>query len=481
MILNNSEFKILIVDDVPKNIQVLGSILIKENYNISFAYNGTDALNLAATNELDLILLDVMMPGIDGFETCRRLKNSHETRDIPVIFMTALSETTDKVKGLQYGAVDYITKPYEAEEVLARVKTHLTIRKLQKDLAERIRDLEIRNQFIRRTFGQYLSDEIVHNLLQSDGIKVGGEKRTITILMSDLRGFSSISERLSPEDIVTLLNNYLCAMTDVILKYEGTIDEFIGDAILVLFGAPIWKPDHSERAAACAIEMQNAMEKLNEENRRLGFPELQMGIGINTGEVVVGNIGSIKRAKYGVVGRNVNITSRIQSYTVGNQILISENTFDCISEMASIKQSFKVNPKGVKEPVTLYDLIGIGGAYDKYLKEKEDVLRPLESEIPFKYVVLDEKSTEPVLLSGHIVSLSNKRATVRLYTDIPLFSNLKIKILNKFKNNYFDDIYCKVLRKPNTEERIYEFFFTLIPDEIKIFFKENSEHNAVKQ
>lgn len=472
MILNNSDFKILIVDDVPKNIQVLGSILMKENYNISFANNGTDAISLAAANDLDLILLDVMMPGMDGFETCEKLKNSSETKDIPVIFMTALSETTDKVKGLQAGAVDYITKPYEAEEVLARVKTHLMIRNLQKDLAERIKDLEIRNKFIRRTFGQYLSDEIVHNLLQTDGIQVGGEKRTITILMSDLRGFSSISERLNPEDIVTLLNNYLCAMTDVILKYEGTIDEFIGDAILVLFGAPIWKPDHAERAAACAIEMQNAMEKLNNANRKMNFPELQMGIGINTGEVVVGNIGSIKRAKYGVVGRNVNITSRIQSYTVGNQILISENTFDCIAEIAKTKQSFKVNPKGVKEPVTLYDLVGLNEPYDISLKEKEDILRIPSYEIAFRYTVLDEKSTEPVVLNGNIIQLSAKRAMVRLYTDIPVFSNLKLNIKTKEKVYSTEDLYCKVLSKPKSEEKIYEFYFTSIPDEIKLFFED---------
>lgn len=481
MELNNSDFKILIVDDVPKNIQVLGSILMKENYNISFAYNGNDAIKLASDNELDLILLDVMMPGIDGFETCKQLKNSPDTKDIPIIFMTALSETTDKVKGLQTGAVDYVTKPYEAEEVLARVKTHLMIRKLQKDLAERIKDLEVRNKFIRRTFGQYLSDDIVHNLLQSDSIQVGGEIRTITILMSDLRGFSSISERLSAVDIVTMLNNYLSKMTDIILKYEGTIDEFIGDAILVLFGAPVWKSDHADKAAACAIEMQNAMEKLNEENRKLSFPELQMGIGINTGEVVVGNIGSLKRAKYGVVGRNVNITSRIQSYTVGNQILISENTFNCISENATIKKSFKVNPKGVKEPIALYDLTGIGYPYNKFLLEKEDALLSPGFEIPFQYIVLDEKSTEHILLNGLIIRLSNKRAIVRLYTDIPLFSNVKIRIYNKMRKYNFDDLYCKVLGNPNTEERIYEFYFTLLPDEIKAYFEQTLEINDVKE
>ena len=185
-------------------------------------------------------------------------------------------------------------------------------------LAESNTELQKRNQVIREIFGRYLTDEVVANLLEStEGLKLGGEKRKVTILMSDLRGFTSIAEKVQPEQVVSLLNTYLEAMTNVIRKYEGTIDEFIGDGILVIFGALIGHADDAQRAVACAVEIQLVMEAINEHNRASGLPQIEMGIGLNTGEVVVGNIVSLERAKYGMVGSHVNLTARIESYTVG--------------------------------------------------------------------------------------------------------------------------------------------------------------------
>ena len=188
-------------------------------------------------------------------------------------------------------------------------------------------EVELRNRFIRETFGRYLTDDVVATVLElPTGLQVGGEKRKVTMMMTDLRGFTSLSERLSPERVVALLNRYLAAMVTIIKRYQGTIDEFIGDAIFVLFGAPVWQEDDAQRAVACALAMQLAMEDVNEANRKEDLPEVEMGIGIHTGQVVLGNIGSPERMKYGVVGRHVNLTSRIQSYTTGGQILISEAT-----------------------------------------------------------------------------------------------------------------------------------------------------------
>lgn len=463
--------KILIVDDVPKNIQVLGSILMKEKYNISFASNGNDAIRLASENEVDLILLDVMMPGIDGFETCNRLKANESTADIPVIFMTALSETSDKIKGFESGAVDYITKPYEAGEVLARVKTHLTLRQLRKDLEERVNELEVRNHFIRRTFGRYLSDDIVANLLESpDGLQVGGENLNVTILMADIRGFSSVTEKLSPEQVVAMLNIYLSIMTDVIIKYEGTIDEFIGDGILVIFGAPVWQEDHACRAAACAIEMQLSMDKLNAEFTANGFPEVQIGIGINTGEVVVGNIGSQKRAKYGVVGRNVNIASRIESYTVGGQILISENTFHSVSHRLDVVKEVKVNPKGVESPIKLYDLTGIGEPYNLRIHTHEESLSDISEKITCKYVILDEKSADNVAMKGEMSKISDYKAVFAAESEIPPFSNLKITLDKKFCENDPCILYAKVLEEFKVKNN-YIIHFTHLPEQARHLFK----------
>jgi class 3 adenylate cyclase len=235
---------------------------------------------------------------------------------------------------------------------------------LEDKVAERTAQLETRNQFIRQTFGRYLSDDVVRSLLEtSAGTDLGGQKRRVTILMSDLRGFTSMSERLPPEKVVSIINNYLAAMTEVILAHRGTIDEFIGDAILAIFGAPTHADDDADRAVACALEMQRAIAAVNAGNRRDGLAEVAMGIGLNTGEVVVGSIGSEKRAKYGVVGAHVNLASRIQSYTAGGEVFVSESTRRAVAAPLRIDGEQRVHPKGVSEPITVYAVGGIGGAY----------------------------------------------------------------------------------------------------------------------
>lgn len=235
-------------------------------------------------------------------------------------------------------------------------------------------DLEVRNAFIRKTFGLFLSDEIVDTLLDSpDGLRLGGEKRRVTVLMSDLRDFTPMSEKLSPEQVVELLNRYLGKMVEVITRNGGTIDEFIGDAILVIFGAPVLKENDVEHAVACAIDMQLAMEEVNAANRKDGLPELFMGIGINTGDVVVGNIGSSARLKYSVVGAPVNLTARIQSLTLGGQILISETTRREVGDLIEIVGQLRVKVKGIAGAVPIYDVAGIGGKYGLRL------LRPNEN------------------------------------------------------------------------------------------------------
>src|SRR5512138_390608 len=195
--------------------------------------------------------------------------------------------------------------------------------RMTQQLKDSYQELERRNEFIRKVFGRYTSDEVVGALLDApDGLKLGGEKREVTILMSDLRGFTALAERLEATEVVSLLNHYLSAMVEVIQQYGGTIDEIIGDAILVLFGAPMAAEDDARRAVLCALGMQKAMAGVNAHNEQKGWPAVEMGIALHTGEVVVGNIGSVKRSKYGVVGRTINTTARIESFTVGDQIII---------------------------------------------------------------------------------------------------------------------------------------------------------------
>ena len=223
---------------------------------------------------------------------------------------------------------------------------------------------------LRRMFGRYLSPEVMNTLIENPAsLELGGEKRPVTIMMTDLRGFTAMAERLAPEQVVALLNGYFEVMMEVIVRYQGTINEIVGDALLVFFGAPQDMPDRAQRAVACAIEMQNAMARVNERNRAAGLPELQMGIGLNDAEVVVGNIGTTRRSKYAAVGSGVNMTSRIESYTVGGQILVSESVRQEAGEVLRIDGQRDVLPKGSESPLRIYEIGGIGGGFNLALEE----------------------------------------------------------------------------------------------------------------
>jgi class 3 adenylate cyclase len=235
----------------------------------------------------------------------------------------------------------------------------ITTRKLTEQKFEQER---ARKVFVLETFGQYLSDEVVSEILESPGgIKLGGELRDITILVSDLRGFTRITESMNSSDLLLLLNRYLERMTDIILHYSGTIDEFTGDGILVFFGAPRTFTDHARRAVLCAIEMQSVMDEFNRESLNLGLPELKMGIGINAGELVVGNIGSQKRKKYGAVGSPINVAFRVQAMAKGGETLITESVYQQVASEVLVGQETEAQLKGIEGPVKLYKVLGISG------------------------------------------------------------------------------------------------------------------------
>ena len=332
---------------------------------------------------------------------------------------------------------------------------------------------------IRETFGRYLTDEVVANLLESpEGLKLGGERRTITILTSDLRGFTALSERLPPEEVVKILNFYLGHMAEVITSYQGTIDEFMGDGILVLFGAPTVREDDAKRAVACAVAMQLAMVSVNEKIKEWGIGQLEMGIGINTGVVVVGNIGSEKRTKYGVVGSQVNLTYRIESYTVGGQILISESTLNEVASIVKIDGQKEIKPKGVQQPITIYSVGGICGKYNLFLRREEEIffLLPETICLQFHYALLDGKHISDSLFKGRLVKLSAKGAELRSdnpekYTVPEPMSNIK---LNFFTSEHTvqvsGDIYAKVLKK-NPDEGSFCIHFTSLPPDIEVMLK----------
>ena len=316
-----STVKILVVDDEPDLEPLIRQGFRRKirsgEYTFVFAGDGLEALDVLDQDlEIDLVLTDINMPRMDGLKLLANLNDLD--RVLKAIVVTAYGDMENIRTAMNQGAFDFLTKPLVLDDLKKTVEkaSQAILQQKKADLA-------------RQTFGRYLSDEVVATLLdQPEALTLGGEKRKVTLLMSDLRGFSTISERRPPETVVEILNIYLGRMADVITDYYGTIDEFIGDAILVIFGAPILREDDALRAVACAIDMQRAMAGVNTQLAERGLPKLEMGIGINTGEVVVGNIGSLKRTKYGVVGSHVNLTARIESYTVGGQVLTTESTLD---------------------------------------------------------------------------------------------------------------------------------------------------------
>ncbi len=460
--------RILVVDDTPANIQTVAAILKGKGYQLSVATNGQQALDILGRIRPDLILLDVMMPEIDGFEICRRIKNTETCRDIPIIFLTAKTETADIVNGFEVGAVDYVAKPFNAHELLARVNTHLTIDQLRRTLAGKNAELARAHELVRHAFGRYVSEEVAESLLRApEGLKLGGEEREATILMSDLRGFTAMTTRLLPHEVIEVLNLYLEAMVEVIGRYQGTIDEIIGDAILVIFGAPVSSADHAEKAVACGLAMQLAMGEVNQRLAAKGASGLEMGIGVHTGRVIVGNIGSLRRTKYAAVGSNVNLAGRIESYTVGGQLLISEDTRGKVKVPLRIDGQFQVEPKGAAGSLLLFEIGAIGDPFDLSLPSRSKRLRPLAPPLPIRFTVLEEKFISRTVHEGHLTEGSEVEASLQSPLLLAVLSNLKIIVSETARGNPAGEIYGKILESVAETPGCARIWFTSISPELK--------------
>jgi len=491
---------VLLVDDQPIIGESVRQMLAQEPY-IAFHHcaDARQAVETALRVAPTVILQDLVMPHVDGLELVRRYREDDRLREIPLIVLSTKEEPAVKAEAFRLGANDYLVKLPSPIELVARIRYHSGAfrnarqRKLAYDALvesqeqlrlrneeiERQRDslekqaaeLEKRNRFIRKTFGRYLSDEVVASLLESpEGLRLGGESRVLTILMSDLRGFTSQCERLPAESVVRMLNNYLGTMADVITSYRGTIDEFIGDAVLAIFGAPLSGDDDAERAVACAIAMQQAMDSVNRQNLQDGLPLIEMGIALHTGEVVVGNIGSTTRAKYGIVGSHVNLTARIESMSVGGQVLLSDSTRLAAGSGVSVGGRIAVRAKGFQEPITAWDLRGVAGRHDLWMPTESDVLVTLEKPIEIRFAQVKEKQVEEDVERGRIVRLSTKRAEVVSQHALAPLTNLRIRVLGDDGVELAADLYAKVMATPAERAGAFLVRFSPPPRELVALF-----------
>jgi len=311
---------ILIVDDIPANLELLFEMLQDSHYKIRAAISGELALQAVRNDPPDLILLDINMPEMDGYEVCRRLKEDDKLKDIPVIFLSALSEPMDKVKAFGVGGVDYITKPFQYEEVRARVETHLTL-KAAREL------LNKKNLFLEYTFSRFVSPKVVETMKQrpiSEFLQM--ERREVTVIFADLRGFTTMANELAPEDIQETLNSFLEVMVAGIEEAGGMIDKFLGDGFMALFGAPFRQEDHARRAVEACISIQQAHLRWIGQRSAEGRPSCPLGIGVATGVTVVGAYGTRNRMEYSVLGNVVNLASRLCAAAEGGEILTIAET-----------------------------------------------------------------------------------------------------------------------------------------------------------
>lgn len=307
-------------------------------------------------------------------------------------------------------------------------------------MVEGLRQREI----IRNAFGRYVSPEVARTLLESpDGLRLGGHKREVTVLMSDLRGYTRFAERGDPAGVMDVLNDYLGRMADVVIAHGGTVNEFIGDAIFAVFGAPVEHADHAERAAATALAMQNAMDALNRDNAARGRPRFEMGIGVHTGEAVVGNIGSEQRTKYAVVGAAVNLAARVEGCTVGGQVLVTAATVERLGDLADVAPPVSVELKGLAAPVALYELRGLAG---RFAQRRPEVVAEagIEVTLPVAGSVVQDKRVGDEVFTGTVRRLGPRALEAALDADLAALTNVRLRLAFPAPARDSGDVYGKV-------------------------------------
>jgi class 3 adenylate cyclase len=310
---------ILIVDDTPANLRLLAGMLSEQSYKVRPVPNGGLALTAAQAAPPDLILLDITMPELDGYKVARRLKADENTRDIPIIFISALDEILDKVKAFEAGGVDYITKPFQFEEVLARVETHLTLRRLQLELQQANEALEQRVQArtaelseLNQSLARFVPKLLLERLGKTSitDVHLGDQVQgTMAVMFADIRGFTTLSEQMGPQENFNFLNQFLGEVSPVIRENHGFVDKYLGDGIMAVF------PDDPADAVATAIDMRRILARHNQFLTNSGYDPIQIGIGINTGSVMLGVIGETERIQGTVISDTVNVAARLEGMT----------------------------------------------------------------------------------------------------------------------------------------------------------------------
>ena len=349
--------RILVVDDTADNLYLM-SALLEDDYEVMTASGGAQALTMAACDTPpELILLDIMMPEMDGYEVARRLRQNPATAAIPVIFLTALTSIEEEQFGLDLGAVDYITKPISPPVVLARVHSHL-------ERSTSVRRL----QALSQKLGRYLAPQVYKSLFDgSRDAEIRTQRKKLTVFFSDIKDFTASTAKWQPEDITFLLNSYFSEMSKIAHEYGGTLDKFIGDAMVIFFGDPETRgvKEDATQCVKMALAMQRRMSELQILWRQMGSDKtFQIRVGVNTGYCDVGNFGSDLRMDYTIIGSEVNLAARLEQAADPGGILISAETYALVHDQVEADAAEPVMAKGFADPIKVYSVRGETAAPD---------------------------------------------------------------------------------------------------------------------
>jgi adenylate cyclase len=359
---------VLAVDDQPPNLRLLEAVLSPRGYRVIMASSGEEALELLPSSGADLVLLDIVMPGIDGYEVCRRIRRAPETAFLPVVMITA-SGSQEKARAIEAGADDFVSKPFDQSELLARVASlarikryHDTITGQAAELARWNAELEDRVntqlQELQRMnrLRRFLSPQVAELVINSgDDSVLGSHRREIVVVFCDLRGFTAFAESSEPEEVMGVLREYHTALGELIFRYEGTLERFTGDGLMVFFNDPIPLDDPANRAVEMALAMRDRVATLVDSWSRLGH-DLGFGVGIAQGFATLGRIGYEGRFDYAAIGTVTNLAARLCGEADGGQVLVSQRVFSAVDDVAVGEAVGALTLKGFSRPIRVFEV-----------------------------------------------------------------------------------------------------------------------------